>query len=110
VRATVGVSNAVRFGTRFAIVPDAVVRDLRARADRDSGLHRLHCQPQLTAGDTVRLMGGAFDGLHGIFEREAGVERVVVLLNVLGHYTHVSVTVKSIRPAMAARADFGSSM
>jgi transcriptional antiterminator RfaH len=83
-RSTLGVASVVRFGSQYTIVPDAVIDGLVARADPVSGLHRLVRGARLTPGTAVRIRKGPFDGLEGVFEREAGADRVVVLLNLLG--------------------------
>lgn len=89
VRSTVGVASVVRFGTRYAVVPEGVVHELRERADPATGLHRLNAGRRLTAGAAVRIAGGAFDGIDGIFERAIGTDRVIVLLGILGQYARV---------------------
>jgi transcriptional antiterminator RfaH len=91
VRSTTGVANVVRFGAKFAIVPDRVVGDLRSRADPETGLHRLSSAMKLVRGSAVQIVASAFDGLEGIFERAAGGDRVVVLLTLLGRMTPVQV-------------------
>ncbi len=96
VASTVGVAGIVRFGTRYTVVPDQVVRELQARADPQSGLHRLNCEPTLAAGTAVRIRLGPFEGLEGVFERAAGADRVVVLLNLLGQTAPVCVSRQSI--------------
>jgi len=96
VNSTAGVFTVVRFGSRYAVVPDQVIRDLRARADPHSGLHRLSDASTLKAGGIVRIRTGPFDGLEGVFERHAGAERVVVLLRVLGQNASVCFPVDSI--------------
>jgi transcriptional antiterminator RfaH len=96
VNSTLGVFGVVRFGSRYAVVPDQVIRDLRARADPDTGLHRLSHASTLKAGTVVRIRTGPFDGLEGVFERHAGAERVVVLLKVLGQNASVWASVDSI--------------
>lgn len=101
VRSTTGVASIVRFGFNHAIVPDHVVRDLRARADAVTGLHRLTCSTELTYGVTVRVTAGVLDGLEGVFERDDGVDRVVLLLNLLGRDTRVQVPVDSVVPLRA---------
>jgi transcriptional antiterminator RfaH len=88
---TVGVRAVVRFGSRYTIVPDQVVHDLRARADPVTGLHQLNCGALPKPGAAVRICLGPFDGLEGIFEREAGTDRVVVLLSLLGRRAPVYV-------------------
>lgn len=101
VHSTVGVTNVVRFGARYTVVPDDVVRDLRARADPQSGLHRLSDRSLLAPGIAVRISAGAFDGLEGIFEREAGTERVLVLLKLLGHEASVRVPTEFVLPSLS---------
>jgi transcriptional antiterminator RfaH len=96
VHSTLGVSRVVRFGTRYTVVPDHVIHSLRARADRGSGLHRLSAAAPLVPGAAVRIRTGPFDGLDGVFEREAGNDRVVVLLSLLGQYASVCVPVNSV--------------
>jgi transcriptional antiterminator RfaH len=91
VASTVGVAAVVRFGTRYAIVPDQVIADLQSRADPATGLHRLNCGRKLMPGAAVRVRLGPFDGLEGVFDREAGVDRVVVLLRLLGRSAPVCV-------------------
>jgi transcriptional antiterminator RfaH len=85
---TRGVSGIVRFGREVAAVPARVIEQLRQRADPASGLHMLH-QPRLSAGAGVRVVGGAFEGMEGIFQRHCGDERVFVLLTLLGQETRV---------------------
>jgi transcriptional antiterminator RfaH len=88
VHSTFGVASIVRFGARFATVPDAIVRQLREREDPQTGLHSLK-PPRLTPGTPVRVTAGVFAGLEGVFEREEGGERVVVLLSLLGQERQV---------------------
>jgi transcriptional antiterminator RfaH len=97
VHSTVGVCNIVRFGMVCAVVRDEVIEKLRARADPVSGLHRLRPRRGLAAGTVVRITAGPFDGLEAVFEREAGAERVVVLLKLLGQETAVLLSQDSIQ-------------
>jgi transcriptional antiterminator RfaH len=90
IRSTRGVADIVRFGEDPTIVPDTVVQQLRQRADSTSGLHQLN-ENEPRRGAAMRIIGGAFAGLEGVFDREAGVERSVVLLSLLGSVTPVFV-------------------
>jgi transcriptional antiterminator RfaH len=98
VRFTVGVAHVVRFGSQFTIVPDGVIRDLLSRADGATGLHRVGRCSRLAPGTRVRISKGPFDGLDGVFEREAGADRVVVLLDLLGHAVSAHVPSDSVLP------------
>jgi transcriptional antiterminator RfaH len=84
IRSSTGVADVVRFGSRYAVVPDSIVDGLVARADPESGLHRIGLPAGLRPGSPVSIAMGAFDGLKGIFERTEGAERVVILLQLLG--------------------------
>ena len=97
-RSTLGVASVVRFGSRYTIVPDEVIDGLLARADAATGLHRLVRGSRLTPGTLVRIREGLFDGLEGVFEREAGADRVVVLLNLLGQAVSTHVPGDSVLP------------
>jgi transcriptional antiterminator RfaH len=97
---SVGVADAVRFGSRYGVVPDEIVRDLRARADSITGLHRIVGQAPLHPGMTVKIATGPFNGLEGVFERAAGADRVVVLLELLGQQARVKVPTASIGPVL----------
>ena len=102
VQSSLGVAGAVRFGARYAIVADEVIRDLRSRADPETGIHRLSLAARLAPGARVRILAGPFDGLEGIFERETGADRAIVLLRVLGQTASVRVPVANVVPRHAA--------
>lgn len=89
VRSTRGVVDVVRFGNECAVVANAIVDGLIQRADAHCGLHRLNCDPVFAPGDAVSVIGGTLQGFEGIFEREMGKDRVVVLLKILGRETPV---------------------
>jgi transcriptional antiterminator RfaH len=101
VRSSVGVSNVVRFGSDYAVVPDRIVREITRRADPSTGLHRLRDAPPPAAGDAVRIVRGPFEGLEGVFHRLAGEERVVVLLSLLGQDAQVRVPATFVTAARA---------
>lgn len=98
VRSTLGVSGIIRFGVEAAIIPDGIVSALIHRADPESGLHRLNRDVRFRAGAPVRIVDGAFQGLDGIFERDVGDDRAIVLLQLLGHETQVRVPQAYVAP------------
>ena len=101
---TVGVANIVRFGYDYTVVPDAVVENLRMRADPASGLHRLQSPALFEPGSAVRVVAGLFDGLQGVFQRESGEERVVLLLGLLGRDTLVQLPAAFVLPQIESRS------
>jgi len=98
VRSSTGVSGVVRFGSSYAVVADEVIGGLHSRADPMTGLHRLSGPGKLMRGAAVRLAAGPFDGLEGIFQRQDGEDRAVVLLRLLGQETPVRVPAEWILP------------
>lgn len=102
VRSTVGVSNVVRFGLRYANVPDELIDALRTTEDPESGLHRMRVSSLPEPGAMVKIADGPFSGLEGVFEREFGGDRVLVLLNLLGQSTPVQVPIDCIVPTVPA--------
>jgi transcriptional antiterminator RfaH len=100
-RSTIGISGVVKFGGNYSAVPDAVVEELQRRADPGSGLHRLQSTSPFSPGLPIRVASGPFAGLEGVFQRELGAERVLVLLQVLGEGAGVRIPVDSIVPQFA---------
>lgn len=102
IRSTVGIANVVRFGPRLATVSDELVRSLKDSADVETGLHRLKPPALPATGSRVTVSAGPFDGLEGIYERECGEDRVMVLLNLLGRQTRVQLPAEAILRGLAA--------
>jgi transcriptional antiterminator RfaH len=102
VHSTIGVAGIVRFGACYAIVPDKIVGELRALENPATGLHRLAVPTRLAPGSQVRIVAGPFEGLEGVFQREAGEDRAIVLLSVLGQWCSVGVPARSLVPRHAA--------
>jgi transcriptional antiterminator RfaH len=83
VRSTRGAIGLVRFGGVPAQVPQDVIARIRARVDEDDGLVRLTA-PEWMPGDRLRISDGPLSGVEGIFVADSGLERVRLLLDLLG--------------------------
>jgi transcriptional antiterminator RfaH len=101
-RSTLGVSNVVRFGTEYVVVPKQVVDDLIGLEDQ-YGLHRLSLVRPFEVGSAVRVVDGALAGIEGIFECEDGGGRVVILLKMLGRETRINLTEVTIVSVSSSR-------
>jgi len=108
VRSTLGVTGLVRFGMQPAVVPAALIEELRAceaAASGDgamSGVAGQQTRRELFApGALVKFMSGPFAGLEGIFGKASGAQRAIVLLELLGRMQDVSVERDWIVPAAA---------
>lgn len=97
IRSTIGVVSLVRFGQVPAPVPDDLVNFLRAREDSE-GLHVLSID-EYKNGARVRITAGGLTGYEGIFVAPTSRQRVVVLLDILGKQTRVTVEAGSVEPA-----------
>lgn len=97
VRSTLGVSNLVRFGGQAATIPESLVEALRRRQDPATGA----CAQRslFKHGAAIKLRAGPFTGLDGVFDIEAGENRVIVLLDFLGKINKVKVCRDWLVPA-----------
>ncbi len=82
VRSTLGAVGLVRFGGQPATMSNALIEELRARLDPATGMHAR--RTVFKPGTIVKFVEGPFSGLEGIFSKETGEERVIVLLDMLG--------------------------
>lgn len=81
IRSTKGVSNFVRFGIKFAKVPDEVVKTIKDQEsdtiDKFIDLSKFH------KGDKVEIQDGPLKGQVGLFDRYNSDKRVVILFKIL---------------------------
>ena len=75
IQSTFGVSRLVCNGEDPAVVPDGVVRALKARED-DRGFVKMEVRPAFAPGDKVRVLAGAFMDNAGLFNGMADHDRV----------------------------------
>jgi transcription antitermination factor NusG len=85
VRWCMGVLDLIMGDGGPACVSDAVVNEIRSR--ERNGVVRLPERPSPRPGDPVRIWRGPLAGLTGLHAGLRGHERVIVLLQVLGHVT-----------------------
>ena len=97
IRSTIGVSMLIRFGDKPAVVPDALVRSFMHRTADNGILTSL--RPNYKSGDPVRIFDGAFKDYEAIFLSKSGSERVLLLLDMIGRRTRVSVEAQNVTKA-----------
>lgn len=83
VRSTRGAIGLVRFGAEPVRVPDTVIEGIKSRIDAEDGLVRL-ASPDLAPGQGVRVMEGPLVGWEGVFLSTESMDRVRLLLELLG--------------------------
>ncbi len=84
---TVGVSRLVCRGDEPAAVAPGIVEALRQRQDA-AGFINLE-QETFAPGDSVRVLQGAFADCLGLYESISDVQRVAILLDLLGRKVRV---------------------
>jgi transcriptional antiterminator RfaH len=88
IRSTIGITRLVTRGDVPAIVPSAIIEELKRRED-DSGYVKLEQRSRFASGDKIRIREGAFADALGLFEGMSGEERVAILLDLLGRKVRV---------------------
>jgi len=83
-----GVIRLVMDGLHPAKVPDAVIEEIRIR--EHNGAIEIP-RRQLKAGDRVKILSGPFNGQLAIYAGMSGLDRVAVLLQILGGMVRVTV-------------------
>ncbi|OGT30825.1 MAG: hypothetical protein A2W28_06680 [Gammaproteobacteria bacterium RBG_16_51_14] len=96
IRSTIGVSNLVHFGQIPALVPDALITNLRGREDEE-GIQIIPAR-EFQEGDKVRIAEGPFEGYEAIFHSKTARDRVIVLLKIAENYARLKVDQTVIEP------------
>ena len=93
IRSTVGVSQLVKFGHRFAEVSQDLVQWVQEHAKTNK------IEEQFKSGDLVRITEGPFRGFDAIFQTYDGEKRAVLLLNLLTKMTEAKFGLNWIKKA-----------
>ena len=93
VNGTFGVSRLVMFGDRPAPLARGFVEALIARAD---GRSVVTFSEPLLEGDRVRVVSGPFDDLIGTLQAKRGVERAIVMMELLSGSTPVELKAENL--------------
>jgi transcriptional antiterminator RfaH len=88
IQSTSGVSRLITNGDEPAVVPEGVVKALKARED-GAGFVKLDARSSFVPGDKVRVLAGAFMDNAGLFNGIADRDRVTILLDLLGRKVRV---------------------
>ena len=95
VRYTRGVNKIVRFGDVLLSVPDEVIDRLKhLEAKQANGVTKV--TTLFRPGDAVNIVAGPFEGLDAIYQMAKSEERVIVLLNLLGRQSAVTINVNNV--------------
>jgi transcriptional antiterminator RfaH len=88
VRSTRGIRGWVRFAGEVAKIPDKLVTSLiQANFEPELQLVISH----FNKGQAIRVLSGPFAGLKGIYDKEDGELRSMILVNFLGQTNHLKI-------------------
>jgi len=95
VRSTVGVSNFVCSGENPIKVPTDILKLLRSR-ENENGFVKLGSSSSIHPGDQVRIVNGALGDHVAIVKELHGLERVTLLLRLMGRQVSVNTSLEHI--------------
>ena len=95
IRSTRGVGSFVRFGLNHAILNDSLVEQIKQNIEGcdNKSLDDLLIYQQ---GEKVQVTQGPFKGLEAIYKTKDGLERCILLINMLGQQNEVAVENQAI--------------
>ena len=96
VRSTRGVAGIVKFGAQPAKVEDSLIHEIKTR-EQFWGEQTIN-RDKFQKGQAVKVTQGPFSGLDAVFASYSGEQRVIVLLNVLGNQTPLSIKTTGLIP------------
>ncbi|MFT6050900.1 MAG: transcriptional antiterminator RfaH [Halioglobus sp.] len=89
VRSTRGVTGLVRAGVELLKIPESIIVGLKERINPITGLISVD-SAGLNNGDKVRVCDGPFATMEGVFKEHQGDVRSLMLLDILGRTSVVS--------------------
>ena len=93
VKSTRGVRDWVRFAGEVASVPNVLIEEL---IESNRNPNEQMVIKRIEKGQNIRILSGPFVGLKGIFEREDGDARAMVLVEFLGKKTRLNLNNEQI--------------
>lgn len=94
IRSTIGVTGMVRFGGVSAVVPTIIVDKLK-KNENEFGL-QLFNKKELRLGDKVDIIDGPFEGLKAVYQKMKSMDRISVLLDIIGKNTQVTLSMHEL--------------
>jgi len=95
IRSTRGVIDFVKYGANYTKVPTTLVDELKAKQlCRDKSENEVTV---FTEGEKVLIQDGAFKGIEAIYQCKDGLERSVLLINLINNTTTMSVANSEIK-------------
>jgi transcriptional antiterminator RfaH len=91
-----GVTGFVQFGDRVALLPDALINEIRKRTNKNE---LVEIDQTLEPGAHVQITRGPFQGLEALVTRLITArERVAILIKWMGRSLHAETSVAHLLP------------
>ena len=84
IRSTRGVGSFVRFGLNYATINNELIAQLKTDLAENTEQNTIEILTNIDKGEQLIITEGPFQGLTGIYQCNDGLERSVLLLNILG--------------------------
>ena len=102
IRQRPGISGFVQFGERLALLPDALINEIRIRTGPDE---LIEVAQALEPGQGVRITQGPFQGLEALVTRLITArERVEILIEWMGRNLQAEISVADLLPLTDPRS------
>lgn len=98
VLSTLGVCCFVKFGDRYAIAPESLIKDIRSNSASYSSLYI--DRQSIKKGDDIYVDGHGFDQVKAIYCNPCGNTRATILMNILGNQSMLLVPNECISKAV----------
>lgn len=89
IRNTRGINDFIRFGHEITTISENLIKQLKAICHEVNDVE-VDTKLLLKNGDKVEILSGSFKGAQAIFESNDGLERSMLLLNVLNQENKIS--------------------
>ena len=86
IRSTRGVSQLIKVGEQPTLVKASIIEEIKALETE----HLNQVAPHFTSNDKVVISQGIYHGLEAIYQMDDGLERAVVMLNLLQRDTQLT--------------------
>ena len=93
IRSTRGVSQLIKVGEQPTLVKASVIDKIKLLETE----HLNQAEPYFKANDEVLITSGCYQGLEAIYQMDKGLERAVVLLNLLQRETRLTLNKTQLR-------------
>jgi len=84
IRSTRGVGSFVRFGLNYATINNELIAQLKTDLAESTEQNTIEILTNIDKGEQLIITEGPLQGLTGIYQCKDGLERSVLLLNILG--------------------------